>query len=198
MPASSCRRFTAFTLLEVLIVIVIIGVLAGMMIPSSTPAIATQLQGMAGVLGRDIAYARNLAVVNNDNYKITFDTANNQWILIHSGANASLNALPTNAFHLPTDSPTQQIVALNSLPGIGGAVQLFAAWALSSPPQPVNDLEFLPVGGTVRAQGTLVWLSAGSGSSTRYLSVLVNPITGLYWIGNLQTTTPNTATYTGS
>jgi prepilin-type N-terminal cleavage/methylation domain-containing protein len=198
MPASSRRRFTAFTLLEVLIVIVIIGVLAGMMIPSSTPAIATRLQGAAGVLGRDIAYARNLAVVNNDNYKITFDLVNDQWILTHSGANASLNALPTNAFHLPTDSPTQQIVALNSLPGIGGAVQLFAVWSLSSPPQPVSDLEFLPVGGTVRPQSTLVWLSAGTGSSARYLSVLVNPITGLYWIQNLQSTAPDTASYSGS
>ncbi|MBI3839456.1 MAG: prepilin-type N-terminal cleavage/methylation domain-containing protein [Planctomycetia bacterium] len=198
MPASSQRPSTAFTLLEVLIVIVIIGVLAAMMIPNSSPSMGTQLQAVAGVLGRDIAYARNLAVVNNDNYKITFDTVNNQWILTHSGTNASLNALPTNAFHLPTDSPTQQTVALNKLPSVGGAVQLFAVWALSTPPQTVSDLEFLPVGATVRAQPTLIWLSVGSGLSTRYISVLINPITGLYWVQSFQTTTPTPATYAGS
>jgi prepilin-type N-terminal cleavage/methylation domain-containing protein len=192
------RRFAAFTLLEVLIVIVVIGILAGMLIPSSNPSVAGRLQGVAGVLGRDIEYARNLAVVNNDNYKITFDTVNNQWILTHSGTNAALNTLPTSALHLATDSPTQQTVVLSNLPNLGGTVQLVAVWALATPPQVVSDLEFLPVGSTVRAQPTLIWLSGGSGSSTLYLSVLVNPVTGLYWVQNLQATAPNPATYAGS
>src|SRR5258707_233292 len=113
-----------FSLLEVLIVIAVIGVLGGMMVASFSPNSATQLQGVASILGREIEYARNLAVVNADNYKITFDLANNQWTLTHSGTNSSLDTLPPSAYHQSTDPPNQQTVALNNLPSVGGAVRL--------------------------------------------------------------------------
>jgi hypothetical protein len=87
---------------------------------------------------------------------------------------------------------------LDALPAIGGAARLYAVWSLSSSSQTVGDLEFLPLGETTRTQPTLIWLTAGSGTGTRYLSVRVHPITGLYWVENYRTTAPTLAEFSGS
>lgn len=139
-----------------------------------------------------------MAVVNSDNYKITFDLTGNQWLLTHSGTNPSLDALPVSPYHLSTEAANQQTVALNNLPSLGGAVRLFAVWSLANTPQVVGDVEFQSLGGTTRVQPTLIWLAAGSGSGTRYISVRVNPTTGLYWVENFQATTPTPSTFTAS
>jgi prepilin-type N-terminal cleavage/methylation domain-containing protein len=197
MP-SARRRSTAFTLLELLIVVALIGILAGMMIPSSNPGEFARLEAAAAVLGRDIDYARNLAVTNADNYKLSFNLTDNAWVLTHSGTNAALDALPITPLHRASDPPNQQLVALNALPGLGGSARVFAVWSLSNPVQAVDDLEFLPLGETTRTQPTVVWLAAGTGARTRYIAVRVNPVTGLYWVEDFRASTPTPGTYTGS
>jgi hypothetical protein len=44
-------------------------------------------------------------------------------------------------------------------------------------------VEFGPLGETVRADATVVWLVAGSGSDRKYITVEVNPVTGLALVG---------------
>jgi hypothetical protein len=44
----------------------------------------------------------------------------------------------------------------------------------------------------------MIWLTAGAGSNIRYLSVRVNPTTGLYWVENFRSTAPTPAEYSGS
>ena len=112
MPATRTRPPTAYTLLEVLIVVAIIGVLAGMMIPDTSAGVQTRLQSVAAILGRDIGYARNLAVTNADNYKITFDLTANKWTLTHSGTNTALDALPISPLHRASATATQQTVTV--------------------------------------------------------------------------------------
>lgn len=58
MPAADHRHAAAFTLLEVMIVLVIIGILSGLMISSFSPNTHGQLQSVASILGRDIEYAQ--------------------------------------------------------------------------------------------------------------------------------------------
>jgi prepilin-type N-terminal cleavage/methylation domain-containing protein len=198
MPATRQPPSAAFTLLELLIVIAVIGILAGMLIPNPNTTDYARLEAAAAILGRDIEYARSLAVTNADNYKLTFDLVGNAWVLTHSGTNAALDALPITPLHRASDPPDQQAVALNQLPSVGGSARLFAVWSLSTPPVAVSDLEFLPLGETTRAEPTLVWLAAGSGTATRYLAVRVNPVTGLYWVEGFRASEPTTATYTGS
>ncbi len=198
MPTIRHRHRAAFTLLESLIVLMIIGILAGMLIPSMNPNLFAQLQAAASILGNDLDYARNLAVVNADSYKITFDIAANRWVLKHSGANTALDPLPISPFHRPSDLPNEQTVDLASLPSVSGAVRLWAVWELSNTPQVVGDLEFSALGSTTRAVPTMIWLAAGSGTQTRYISVRVNPVTGLYWVENFQADAPNPGAFAGS
>jgi hypothetical protein len=169
-----------------------------MMMPRMDTSVASRLQAVAAIVGRDVAYARDLAVTNADQYKITFDIINNRWTLTYSGTNSALASLPITPLHRSSDPPNQQIVNVDALAGIGGSTRLYAVWALADPPQTVTDIEFLSLGETTRTQPTLIWLAAGTGSGTRYLSVRINPITGLYWVESLRSTAPTPATYTGS
>jgi prepilin-type N-terminal cleavage/methylation domain-containing protein len=197
MPAKRPPLNRGFSLLEMLIVLALIGLMAGLLMPATNPNVHTRLHAAATVLGRDVDYARNLAITGADNYKITFSLADNTWTLTHSGTNSALDALPITPLHRASDPSNQQVVALDQLPNVGGAVKLFAVWALTNPPQPVADLEFLALGETARPQSTLVWLVAGAGDETRYLAVRINPVTGLYWVEHFRATVPTVASYTG-
>ena len=96
-------RHPAFTLLELLLVVAIVGILVGVLLPNMQPAVYDQLRSTAQIVATDLAYARSLAVANNDNYRITFDLNANQYVLTHSGTNAALNTLPKTPFSSPGD-----------------------------------------------------------------------------------------------
>ena len=146
------RRQTsaAFTLVELLIVIALMGIVAALALPSLSPAIHDQLEGAAQVISHDLAYARGLAVANNSSYRLTFDFSANQYVLRHSGANPALDSLPANPFQAPGGDPTQYVVSLDELAMLGGQVQLAAVGTTGARPSPQTDLEFGPLGATVR------------------------------------------------
>jgi prepilin-type N-terminal cleavage/methylation domain-containing protein len=186
-------RQSGFTLIELLIVVALLSLAAGMIIPSANPSLRDKLEGATQLIASDIALARSLAVANDSNYRITFDLTQNRYVLQHSGSNPALNNLPRSPYSLPSDPATQYIIRLSNLPHLGGTARLHAVRALSSSPQTVTNLEFGPYGETTRTEETQIWLAAGVGSATRYLSVRVNPVTGLTWIENFQATDPLTA-----
>ena len=68
------RRPTAgLTLIELLIVVAVMGILAGLVLPSSNPSLHDQLRSAAQILAGDLAYGRSLAVTHNSRYQFTFD-----------------------------------------------------------------------------------------------------------------------------
>jgi prepilin-type N-terminal cleavage/methylation domain-containing protein len=185
-----CQRQSGLTLIELLIVVAILSLVAGIIIPSANPSLKDQLEGAAAVLSSDIALARSLAVANDSSYRLTFDVTDNRYVVEHTGTNTALNALPRSPYALSNDPDNQYIVRLAQLPHLGNSVRLYAALALSNSPQSVGDLELGPLGETSRPEETQVWLAAGFGTATRYLSVRVNPVTSLTWVENFQATDP--------
>ncbi len=173
----------AFSLVELLIVIALMGIVAALALPSLSPAIHDQLQGAAQIIAHDLAYARGLAVANNSSYRFSFDLANNQYVMRYSGSNPALAALPPNPFQAPGGDPTQYVVSLGELVTLGGKVQLAAVGTMGTSPAAHADLEFGPLGATTRTDPTVIWLSAGAASAQRYISVSVNPVTGLATVG---------------
>lgn len=184
------RQSAGFSLVELLIVISIIGIIAGLIIPGTNPSLRDQLQSTAQLIANDIAYARGLAVANGSSYRITFDTTNNQYVLKHSGTNSALNTLPPSPFHLRSDAATQQTIRLADLPRVNQQARIFAVYAQGASPSAVTDLEFGPLGETTRTQPTIVWLTVGAGADQRWISIRVNPVTGLTWVENYQATNP--------
>ncbi len=186
-----CRRkYSAFSLLELLIVIAVIGILLGAILEYSNPNVYDQLCSTAQIVSTELAYGRSLAMANNSKYKFTFDTAQNRFILQHSGTNTSLNKLPGTPFRSHGDTLNQHVVDLDELPHQGPSVRIAAVTTAGASPQRISDLEFNYLGATTRSEGTVVWLAAGSGSNTRYITITVDPVIGTSQIGSYSATAP--------
>ena len=183
----SRQTHSGFSLIEVLLVVTLMGILAGMMISQFQPNAAEQLKAAGQILSTELAYARNLAVSNNDTYRLTFSVAENQIALEHTGANTLLDVLPASPFADSHSTPDKQITDLDDFPQMNSSVHLISVLADGTS---VSSIEFDSLGSTTRPETTVIWLVSGEGSSARYLPLSVNPITGLATLGNLQATPP--------
>ncbi len=188
------RSRPGYTLIEMLIVVSILLIFAGLVIPSSSQTSYDQLLSAARVLASDLAYARSLAVTNNDQYTVTFSGSGNSYTLQYSGANPALVNLPITPFRIPTDPPSQQIQRLADLPEVTASVNLVAAADVGAALMTaVNNVQFSALGGTTRSDPTWIWLACGSGPSRCYLVVTINPVTGLTAIGACTGTAPSSS-----
>lgn len=184
------RPSAGFSLLELLLVLAIVAILAAVALPDFQPAAVEQLRSTARIVAADLAFARSLAVSNNSTYKIEFSIAENRYVLSHSGTKSGLNQLPASPYSSPGDVPERHVVDLDELPRTGPLVRL-AAVAAGTPPVAAADVEFGPLGQTIRSEATRIWLTAGSGGRARYLKLEVNPTTGMTFIGRCSSNGPS-------
>jgi prepilin-type N-terminal cleavage/methylation domain-containing protein len=187
------RNRSGVSVVELLIVLAIVGVLAGMVVSASTPSLSDQLESAAQIIATDVGYARSLAVTNGSRYRLTFDFGANHYTLTHTGTNAALDTLPPNPFRRGGDAANVYRVDLDELPQLGVAVHLFGVRTRSSPVQATTFVEFGPLGETTSAEATVIWLMAGEHGTRRYMPIEINPVTGLTEIGPLRTATPPSA-----
>ena len=155
-----------------------------------------QVRGAAQIVAADLAAAQSLAVTNNTSYQITFDRGRNLYYLEHSGASSAFDTLPTSAFGRPDDPDTRRTTDFARLPFSAVTVRLHIVQeqpAGTSNPAEVTTLEFGPLGETTRTNETRIWLAAGRDSTTRYLPLTVDPITGIATIGEYQSEDPSLA-----
>lgn len=189
MPDWSRRR-RGFSLVELMIVIVLIGILAGIVLPQLEPAVHDQLEGVAQTVASDLAYARSLAVTGGSSYRVHFDQLENRCVLTHIGANALLDTLPPSPFRSPTDPPDKHITDLDELPLMGPTVWIATVRTEENSPQEVENVRFGPLGETVRAKPTVIWLACSGKSDRRFIPLTVDPITGLVSIGGVRSASP--------
>jgi hypothetical protein len=161
-----------------------------MLIPNTQVSARDQLESTAELLAGDLALARSLAVAGDSQYSITFDLSQNRYTLEHVGTNTALDTLPSSPFAVAGDPATQYIVRIDNLPRMGGNVRLQLVRAAGTPATTVNDVIFSSLGETTRPEATEIWLAANSGRAARYLSITVNPVTGLASLGQLQAADP--------
>ncbi len=180
--ACHCR---GFSLIEVLIVLALMGILAGVILPSSNPTIHDQLRSAARILATDLAYARSLAVTHGSQYEIAFEPDENRYVLRHSGTNASLDTLPDTPFRDPDDRPDEHTVNLADLPHIGAGVRIEGVVGSTD-----RTVEFGPLGQCTSSVPATIWLAAGEGTARRFITVSVNPVTGLGSIGSFGSAGP--------
>ena len=187
----SLRTDHGFTLVEVMIVIAIMSVLAGLAIPYYQPNATIQLQAAAEIVAADVAFARSMAVSRNNEYTISFDIAENAYSLSHTGGVPALANLPNSPFHYEDDA-TERTTQLESLPHWGEAAKLVAVYSRpdSGAPTSISSVVFEPSGNTAYDETTAIWLSVGSGTVSRFISVEIDPVTGLESVSEVTSTMP--------
>lgn len=182
-PHSALRTWhlirAGLSLVELLVVVLIVAIMAAVAIPYAGSGVDDKLDAGAETVVCDLELARSLAVSNSSTYRITFSTASNEYSLKHAGTNASLDVLPASPFHHVSDGGKTLTAKLTDLPSLDGDVQLVSVQINQTSPTEVGDVEFNRLGSTSRADETVLWLAAGRGEDRRYLSVVVNPTTGL-------------------
>jgi hypothetical protein len=184
-------------------VIAIVAVLAGAVVTQTRPNIAEGLRSTAQVVAADMDRARELAVAGSSSYRITFDVAGNSYQLTHTGADSRLDTLPPSPFGDSTDPPTQWTQKLSDLPHLGPQVTLHGVIRPDAVYQTMvsteyeslektaqSYVEFGPLGETTQSVPTVIWLVSGSGDARRFISITINPVTGVSSIGELRATSP--------
>ena len=78
----SCHRLRAFTLIEVLIVMVILGIAAVAAVPMFSSAGDLQVRSAANIIASDLEYAKNMAITRGKNYSVIFDAANETYRIV--------------------------------------------------------------------------------------------------------------------
>jgi len=68
-------RRNAFTLVEIMLVIVIMGIVAAIAIPMLSKAGSVQVRAAAEMVAADMEYAKSMAISRQQNYTVDFDTA---------------------------------------------------------------------------------------------------------------------------
>ena len=68
-----------FTLIEIILVVVIIGIAAFLTIPMLSDAADMQARSAANQIVADLDYAKSMAMTHQQNYSLVFDTADNSY-----------------------------------------------------------------------------------------------------------------------
>lgn len=177
-------------MIEILLVVTIIAILAATAVPLFQSNLIDQLENAGQIVLGDLERARQLAVSNNSQYKLVFSSDNSGYYLEHSGTNSALDTLPSWPYRLASDPADRQTTQLSRMPGLTDTVVIGFVEVVSGTPQAVVDVEFNSLGATTRSNSTEVHLAAGSGTSRRYLTIKVNPITGLAEMGDVTALQP--------
>ncbi|MBN1788321.1 MAG: GspH/FimT family protein [Sedimentisphaerales bacterium] len=75
MATKAGLSLTAFTLVELLIVLIILGIVAAAAVPLYSSAATSQLKTAANMIASDIEYAKSMAVSTGRSYSVVFDPA---------------------------------------------------------------------------------------------------------------------------
>jgi prepilin-type N-terminal cleavage/methylation domain-containing protein len=89
-PRASGARRSAFTLIEVLVVVVILGIASAIVLPQVTSQDDTSAASAARVVMADLLYAQNRAIDMQTTHYVAFDTANQQYTLYSSMSPATV------------------------------------------------------------------------------------------------------------
>jgi prepilin-type N-terminal cleavage/methylation domain-containing protein len=76
-----------FTMVEIVIVIVVIGIAALLAIPMMSSAASLQIRSAGNMVAADLEYAKSMAISRGQNYSVTFDTSADSYTIVGPDGN---------------------------------------------------------------------------------------------------------------
>ncbi len=171
---SSKRDAAAFTLIEILIVVVLMAILASVLVPVMGDSVPGRLRGAAMILARDIQYVQAEALNTGQTLQIQFVSETQYQVVDPDGG---VGGTPVVLRHPQSDYPAHngQFIVDFDDPGPIRGVMIQSAQFGGQP-----RLEFGPYGEPT-ASGEVVLVDRG-----HQVRISVSPITGIVGIGNLE------------
>lgn len=96
-----CGGAAAFTLIEIIVVVMILSIAAMIAVPMMSSAADIQVRSAANRLSADLDYAKNLAITHQQNFTVVFDdsaTSSNGYQIQDSTATVVTNPVSGRAF----------------------------------------------------------------------------------------------------
>lgn len=87
-PHHPKRQRKAYTLVEVLVVVAVLGILGAVVVPNMLTAGSMGVQAAARIIVADMLYAQNDAIAAQATRKVVFDTDNNRYTLMDENDDA--------------------------------------------------------------------------------------------------------------
>lgn len=179
----------AFTLVEMLIVIMLISILVSVSLTSTDTSNALALETTARAVVADLRLARSHAIKFNTKYTVEFDLASQSYEILHTGS----GSLPVPKNYLAGSSAAaDKYIKSIQVPSLNLPDQVVLTEAkLKTSESDVSDLTFGPLGGTGpdRNEDTVLILSTTKNRVTFYIPITVSWVTGQAWIEEIQTAT---------
>lgn len=177
----------AFTLVEMLIVILLISILASATLISTNSSTSHSLEANARMLVADLRLARNHAIKFNTEYTVDFDLKTQTYEILHTGAGdlpVPRNTLAGTAADKEKYIQAVQKDALNVPDQV-----VIRDIRLKTSDTAVSDLAFGSMGGTGpgRSEDTEIILSTTKNGTTFSIPITVSWITGQAWVEEIQT-----------
>jgi prepilin-type N-terminal cleavage/methylation domain-containing protein len=82
-----------FTLIELMIVIVILGVAAAIVIPMASSAASMQIRSAVNMMAADLEYAKSMAIGTGQAHSVVFDAANERYWIVRGYQGADTDAI---------------------------------------------------------------------------------------------------------
>lgn len=101
----------AFTLIEMMIVLVILAITAAMAVPMISSGAGMQVRSAANVLAADLEYAKSMAITNGSRYSVVFDTTNETYQIEDSSGSPIEHPVKLKDYvvDFPADSRLSQV-----------------------------------------------------------------------------------------
>lgn len=161
------RRPAAYTLIEVLLVIVLLGIASALVVPSLGTTDVLRVQASVRTIVADINYAQSDALARQRGRALMFDVPNNRYSIVE---------IPAGATSLDPTNNTIYTVLLNNSRKFNDAKLVTASFDSNSP-----TLIFDELGGPVTAPGGTTPGNGGTISisgSRSVFNITVEPYTG--------------------